>query len=171
MRTPLIFTARPKQSFELSIFLGCRGRPLVLQLGSSRTTAKASFSFQIQPGPCLSEVMQRISDTAMDEAPRGLQCFRGSTASAMVDGAQPRKPVSWIKPREIPGVVCHRPHLVRTVGAAAVVGTILFLVNHLDVVLAGEQTTSTWVKSATTYLVRFFVANYGILTATRVRNP
>ncbi len=93
------------------------------------------------------------------------------TGSAVVEGGPRGKPVTWVKPREIPHVVCYRPHLIRTISAAIIVGTILFCVNHLDVVLAGEATTSTWVKSAITYLVPFCVANYGVVTATREREP
>lgn len=65
----------------------------------------------------------------------------------------------------------YRPHLVRTITVAVVVGTVLFCINQLDVVISGHATTSTWVKSATTYLVPFCVANYGVLTATRRRGP
>jgi hypothetical protein len=50
------------------------------------------------------------------------------------------------------------------------VGTILFAINQLDVVLAGRATWVTWLKAALTYLVPFFVANYGVLVASRV-NP
>ena len=73
---------------------------------------------------------------------------------------------TWSRWSEIPAVVGHRPHLVRTLSVALVVGTILFLINQLDVVMAGEATTRTWVKAATTYAVPFVVANYGVLTGT-----
>jgi hypothetical protein len=76
-------------------------------------------------------------------------------------------PRTWTTASEIPGVVGHRPHLVRTIAVALVVGTILFSINQLDVVLSGEATAMTWVKSATTYLVPFCVANFGLLTASR----
>ena len=65
----------------------------------------------------------------------------------------------------------YRPHLIRTIGAAIIVGTILFAVNHLDTVLTGQATTTMWVKSAVTYLVPLCVANYGVVTATRDTNP
>ena len=68
-------------------------------------------------------------------------------------------------------MVLHRPHLVRTITVALVVGTVLFCINQLDVVISGDATTTTYIKSATTYLVPFFVANYGVLTATRRRTP
>ncbi len=75
--------------------------------------------------------------------------------------------LTWHQPREAVAVVCHRHHLVRTVSVALVVGTILFCINQLDVVMAGDASATTWIKSAVTYLVPFFVANYGVLTATR----
>ena len=49
-------------------------------------------------------------------------------------------------------------------------GTVLFCINQLDVVLRGDATTGVWIKSAVTYLVPFCVSNAGILVAThRVR--
>lgn len=63
-------------------------------------------------------------------------------------------------------MVCYRRHLVRTVSVAVVVGTVLFCINQLDVVITGHATASTWIKITSTYLVPFCVANYGILTAT-----
>jgi hypothetical protein len=78
--------------------------------------------------------------------------------------------VTWSNWSEIGRVVKHRPHLTRTISVALVVGTILFCINQLDVVMTGNATTTIWVKSATTYLVPFFVANYGVLTATRRTN-
>lgn len=51
-----------------------------------------------------------------------------------------------------------------------VVGTVLFVINQLDVVLSGKATTTTWVKSAVTYLVPFIVSNLGVLTGTKRRS-
>lgn len=67
-------------------------------------------------------------------------------------------------------MVVHRGHLRATVRIALVVGTILFAINQLDVVLAGDASTSTWVKAGVTYAVPFVVSNLGILTATRQRS-
>ena len=50
---------------------------------------------------------------------------------------------------------------------ALVVGTVLFCINQLDVVLRGDATTLVWVKSAITYLVPFGVSNAGVLVASR----
>ena len=51
------------------------------------------------------------------------------------------------------------------------VGTVLFGINHLDVVLRGDATTLVWVKSAITYVVPWCVSNVGVLAASRVRGP
>jgi len=59
-----------------------------------------------------------------------------------------------------------RPHLAETIRVALVVGTVLFAINQLDVVLAGK---ATWLKAALTYLVPFLVANYGLLVGSRRR--
>lgn len=61
----------------------------------------------------------------------------------------------------------HPPHLRRTLLTTAVVGTLLFMINQLDVVLDGDASASVWAKSALTYLVPFGVSNIGILIATR----
>ena len=63
------------------------------------------------------------------------------------------------------------PHLRKTITITLVVGTILFCINQLDVVLRGDATAAVWVKSAVTYLVPFCVSNAGVLVATRVEQP
>ncbi len=61
----------------------------------------------------------------------------------------------------------HAAHLKCTVTLALVVGTILFCINQLDVVLRGQATRLVWLKSAVTYLVPFAVANIGVLIGSR----
>jgi hypothetical protein len=85
-----------------------------------------------------------------------------------VSAAGPDAP-SWDDWRGALRVVVLRRHLRSTVGIALVVGTVLFAINHLDVVLRGDATTATWIKGLTTYLVPFVVSNLGVLTATRRR--
>ncbi len=85
----------------------------------------------------------------------------------LLEPAVPAPKVEWATPSEALRLVLYRPHLVRTVSVAIIVGTILFSINQLDVVMSGKATTSTWIKSVSTYLVPFCVANYGVLTATR----
>ncbi len=83
------------------------------------------------------------------------------------DRQEAATPPTWATVGDIPQVVFNRRSLVRTIGVAMVVGTVLFAINQLDVVLSGKATVGTWIKAATTYLVPFCVANYGVLTATR----
>lgn len=78
-------------------------------------------------------------------------------------------PTGWQTPVQALRVVLHPPNLARTLLTAAVVGSILFLINHLDTVLAGTATPATWIKTGVTYLVPFFVANIGLLVGTHRR--
>ena len=80
-------------------------------------------------------------------------------------------PPTWATWREVAGVVCYRPHLRKTATIALVVGTVLFSINQLDVVLRGDATAVVWIKSAVTYVVPFVVANLGVLVASRVERP
>jgi hypothetical protein len=73
---------------------------------------------------------------------------------------------TWATWREALAVVRYRPHLLRTIRVALLVGTIIFAINQLDVVLRHKATLATYLKCAVTYLVPFCVSNYGILVAT-----
>lgn len=74
----------------------------------------------------------------------------------------------WSTWREIPAVVLYPAHLRRTIAIAAIVGTVLFTINQLDVVLAGGLTARVAVKIGLTYVVPFGVSNYGLLVGRRV---
>jgi len=64
--------------------------------------------------------------------------------------------------------ICSRPeHLRRTIAIALVVGTILTLINQLDVIVKGNADTLTWVKCALNYCVPFVVSNLGLLAGKR----
>ena len=80
-------------------------------------------------------------------------------------------PPTWAGWREALGVIAYRPHLRKTLLIALVVGTVLFCINQLDVVLRGNATTVTWIKGAITYLVPFVVSNLGVLVASRRAPP
>jgi hypothetical protein len=82
-----------------------------------------------------------------------------------VHGAAPTP--TWATWREALRVIAYGPHLRRTTLIALLVGTVLFCINHLDVVVRGDASTSVWVKSVVTYLVPFCVANAGLLIASR----
>ncbi|HKA05327.1 MAG TPA: nitrate/nitrite transporter NrtS, partial [Acidimicrobiales bacterium] len=72
---------------------------------------------------------------------------------------------TWATWRQTPTVVLYPPHLKKTATIALVVGTILFAINQLDVVVRGDATVVVWVKVAVTYLVPYFVSNAGVLVA------
>jgi hypothetical protein len=60
---------------------------------------------------------------------------------------------------------CAEPeHLRRTLTIALVVGLVLTAVNQLDVIVSGEATTATWIKSAANFVVPFIVSNLGLLS-------
>jgi hypothetical protein len=79
--------------------------------------------------------------------------------------------MSWTTWREAVAIVCYRPHLRETATIALVVGTVLFCINQLDVVLRGDATTVVWIKAAITYLVPFAVSNAGVLVASCAEGP
>ena len=69
--------------------------------------------------------------------------------------------------REALRICFKREHLRRTVKIALVVGTILTLINQLDVILKGDATSLTWVKASLNYCVPFIVSNLGLLAGKR----
>ncbi len=74
---------------------------------------------------------------------------------------------TWSRAAEIPRVCLDPRNLIRCITAALIVGTILFFINQADVVFGGGATTLTWIKIGLSYLVPFFVANYGIVLASQ----
>jgi hypothetical protein len=82
--------------------------------------------------------------------------------------SDPDRPArTWSNPAEILPVCLELRNLSRCIAAALIVGTILFLINQGDVVFGGQATASTWIKIGLSYLVPFFVANYGIVLGSR----
>ncbi len=74
---------------------------------------------------------------------------------------------TWGRVVEILRVCLDPRNLTRCITVALMVGTILFFINQADVVFGGQATTSTWIKIGLSYLAPFFVANYGIVVASR----
>ena len=72
-----------------------------------------------------------------------------------------------MSPREALRICFRREHLRRTLSIALVVGTILTLINQLDIILKGDATTLTWVKAGLNYCVPFIVSNLGLLAGKR----
>ena len=86
-----------------------------------------------------------------------------------VDSALAAAPPKWSTLREAFRVVLYPRYLRRTLAIALAVGTILFAINQLDVVVRGDATTLVWLKSVVTYVVPFCVSNAGVLVASRRR--
>lgn len=74
---------------------------------------------------------------------------------------------TWSHWREIPAVCLYPPNLVSTLVVAAVVGTVLFGINQLDVVLSDGFSPRVWLKAGLTLVVPFCVSNYGLIVGTR----
>jgi hypothetical protein len=63
-------------------------------------------------------------------------------------------------------VVCRNPSTLRsTVTIALVVGTVLTIINQLDVIIRGDATWLTGLKIGLNFCVPFIVSNLGVLAA------
>ena len=90
----------------------------------------------------------------------------GRTDKRLAGPTRPEAP-TWQRLSDIPACIWYKPNRMRTAAAALIVGTVLFLINHLDATLRGRATTGTWVETGISFLVPFCVANLGLLVATR----
>ena len=72
--------------------------------------------------------------------------------------------------REAIAYCLRRDHLRRTLRIALVVGAILTLINQGNVIVAGDATTLTWVKTGLNFCVPFIVSNLGLLTGRRAED-
>lgn len=86
---------------------------------------------------------------------------------------QPLDPVSqvtWSRPSEAISLFL-RGRTAYTAGpTAAVVGTVLSLVNQGNIILEGHATMTTWVRIIVNYVVPYFVSSIGWLSARRTYN-
>ena len=73
----------------------------------------------------------------------------------------------WATPREALRVACLPGTLRRTLVIAAIVGTLLSIVNQGDVIIRGDANTITWIRVVVNYLVPFCVSTAGFLGACR----
>jgi hypothetical protein len=60
-----------------------------------------------------------------------------------------------------------REHLRGTVRIALVVGLVLTAINQADVILGGDATAATWIKTGLNFCVPFVVSNLGLLAGKR----
>ncbi len=63
------------------------------------------------------------------------------------------------------GYCFQRRHLKRTLTIAIVVGVLLTLINQGGIILAGDPSAATWIRTALNFLVPFRVPNAGLLSA------
>jgi hypothetical protein len=73
----------------------------------------------------------------------------------------------WARLVEALRIIREPQHLRRTLKIAFVVGTILTAINQGDVILAGDATTGTALKTVLNYCVPFIVSNLGLLAGKR----
>jgi SAM-dependent methyltransferase len=78
---------------------------------------------------------------------------------------------SWARPGEAVLLVVRGRTAAKALPVAAVVGTVLSLVNQGSVIAGGAATSGTWVRVAVNYIVPFLVASIGYLSGRRVRGP
>lgn len=132
----------------------------------------------LPPHPCLGVAShprrRAVSERGGDHPERGHRRHPGPpsrpggprrhpTGPAMTES----HPDTWRGWRQALKVVSRPAHLRHTAATALIVGTVLFAINQLNVVVAGHATTAVWLKTGLTYLVPFAVSNIGILIATR----
>jgi uncharacterized membrane protein len=61
-----------------------------------------------------------------------------------------------------------RATLRRTIPITVFVGTMLSLINQVDVIVGGTATTITWLRVGANYFVPFCVSSAGFLSACRL---
>jgi hypothetical protein len=87
----------------------------------------------------------------------------------MPERAQEAESPTWENWAQIPAVCLYPRNLASNLAVAAIVGTLLFSINQLDIVLRDGFGPRVFLKAGLTYLVPFLVANYGLLVGTRKR--
>jgi hypothetical protein len=87
----------------------------------------------------------------------------------MATSGDPAPRPVWTRPVEAVALVL-RGHTARVaIPVAAVVGTVISVVNQGDVVITGQATAITWVRVVVNYVVPFIVASVAYLSACRGR--
>ena len=116
------------------------------------------------------------------QAPAVGQARRSSSRSGTLTGVALRcvtrgcgRPAAFNVPTDTGSAACCLPHALaygptcrRALKVAAVVGTVLLIINQGDVLLAGRVTALVLAKAGLTYLVPFSVSTYSALAANRL---
>lgn len=83
--------------------------------------------------------------------------------------ADPSPPQVWSTAGQAARIAFLRTTLRKTLKIAAVVGTLLSIINQGSVIAGGDATVATWVRVGLNYVVPFCVSSLGFLSATRRR--
>jgi hypothetical protein len=78
-----------------------------------------------------------------------------------------RTDLAWSRRREAVGLILTGTTFATASRVAAVVGTLLTVVNQAEVILGGETTWATAVRVASNYLIPYVVASIGYLAPFR----
>ena len=84
-------------------------------------------------------------------------------------GRVSRSVPSWTTPAQAFGLFCRGATFRTAAPVAIIVGTVLSLVNQLQVVVDGDAAWATWVRIVVNYAVPYAVASLGFLSACRTR--
>ena len=76
---------------------------------------------------------------------------------------------TWRTWRQASAIVLAPWQLRRTVTLALIIGSVFVAMNQLNVILAGNADTITWLKAAMTYLTPLLVSTSGSLSAARAK--
>jgi len=87
----------------------------------------------------------------------------------MVSAATPCPP--WSRPADAARLFCRGITVRAALPVAAVVGCVLSAINEAPRIAAGSDGWLTWVQIGLNFVVPFFVASYGYLTAGRMPAP
>jgi hypothetical protein len=85
----------------------------------------------------------------------------------MAGSGEPLVRPVWTRPIEAVGLVLRGRTARVAVPVAAVVGTVISVVNQADVLIGGHASGITWVRIAVNYVVPYLVASVAYLSACR----
>jgi hypothetical protein len=92
-----------------------------------------------------------------------------ATATRVSGDARSGALPTWSHPREALGLFLAGATVRTAWKVAAVVGTVLSVVNQGSVITDGDATLATWIRVGVNYLVPFLVSSVGFLSACRHR--
>lgn len=105
----------------------------------------------------------RVFQQAARRSRAGREASSVMRESDLLQSEVPPKRASW------PVMACEPEVVRRSLGIAAVVGTLLVVINYGDRALAGAIGPGDWVKIVLTYCVPYGVATYAAVQAIRQR--